>query len=245
MQDVLMQLGLNQKEAQFYLFLLQDGDKTVSEIAKKQQESRTNAYMILDRLTEEQLVEADDSLPIRRYRAADPSKLRVRLNSQAQQVKQRQSLLQGILPELSSQFSLGQHKPGVVYLEGLAGLKLLLDDIARVETDVLIIASDEAHDDPTVRAVLEKGIAKRRAKDMTTRTVFQQANRTWAKEFQAKGFEARFLFDQPVSGEVVVYGDKIALTVYKPALVTTVITNTVLAQTFRQLFEQLWMQAKP
>lgn len=246
MEGVLSQLGLNPKEAQFYLFLLQEGNHTASEISKLLSESRTNTYMVLEKLEAEKLVVADDSVSVRRYAAVDPSQLRVRLNTELQSLKQRQSLLQNALPELSSLYNLGQRKPGVVHLEGINGFKILLEDMVKAKGVVDLLASDDGPATVEASELLQKGLAKRKAKGIRTRTIFHTGAKKWPgiAQFKARGLDVRFWGDAPRPGEMVIYDNKLAFTVYEPALITTVLTDEVLAQTFRITFDQLWQQAK-
>ncbi len=64
------------------------------------------------------------------------------------------------------------------------------------------------------------------------------------QDFKNKNYEIRFWGNEPLPGEIVIYGNKVAFTVYKPSLIVTIMTNDVMAKTFRAIFEQLWQTAK-
>jgi hypothetical protein len=55
----------------------------------------------------------------------------------------------------------------------------------------------------------------------------------------------RFIGKDIYPGELVVYEDKCAFTVYQPELIVTIITNESIAATMRQLFDELWDRAEP
>lgn len=247
MEEALEQLGLNEKEAKFYLYLLESGSKTASQISEELQETRTNTYMVLKKLEKEKLVEIRSS-KVQKYSAADPERLKHFLAAKQQALRQKHTALTGILPELSSMYRLHTHKPGVVYLEGIKGFKAFLEDIYRAEQPVSLLASDSeiVPESQEAWSLLEKETRKRGSKGISTRAIFHTEARGSLdkKEFEVKGFEVRFWGSLPLEGEVVVYGDKIAFTVYKPALIVTVITNEVLAETFLTIFDQLWAVAK-
>lgn len=247
MEENLIQLGLSSKEAGFYVFLLGEGALTAAQIAKGMRESRTNTYMVLEKLADEGLIESDNTTPIRRYKASDPALLRARVSVQLQKVKRSQAILNAALPGLSSLFTLSQHKPGVLYLEGLKGFKFLLEDNARItEGTIDLIASDLALSNKDAWEILQKGIAKRQARDIRTRGLFHAPESKWPeiKKFESKGYEVKKWGNQPLPGEIVIYGSKIAFTVYQPELIVTIMTSSVMAQTFRALFEQLWQDAR-
>lgn len=247
MEDLLRQLGLNEKEAKIYVLLLTEGALTAAAIAKKTSETRTNIYMILERLTVENLVITDDMHAVRRFRPADPTTLKTRLLDEQQQYRQKQAAFQAALPELSSLFNLSQHRPGITYFEGLKGFKTLLEDNSRTRGSIDIIGSDIAPNNKEAWEILQKALAKRKARGIPSRLIFHEAAMNWPhiSSFPKKGMDVRFWGREPLEGEVVLYDNKIAFTVYQPTLIVAVMTNDILTQTFKTIFEQIWESAKP
>lgn len=245
MEPVLAQLGLNEKESKFYLFLLEEGGLTAAQIANELQESRTNTYMVLEKLVSQELIAVDDTVSTRRYAAADPTSLRKLLLRQQQTLKQNQLALAGILPQLSSTYQLGQHKPGVVYFEGLLGYKSFQEDIARSDPPISVLASNVVPENKEAWEVLQKAVKKRHARGTKARIIFHNDAKNWLdiKAFEADGYEVRFWGDTPLIGEIVIYGNKVGITAYQPAVITTVITNEIISGTFRVIFEQIWDNA--
>ncbi|MGI9028300.1 MAG: TrmB family transcriptional regulator [Candidatus Saccharimonadales bacterium] len=246
MEQALLQLGLNAKEVRFYLFLLTEGHKTGSELAKDLKENRTNTYMVLNKLGGEGVVEFDDSSPVRRYQASDPENLKTLVVVRQQQLRQAHSSLTSVLPELNSLFNLNQHKPGVIYFEGLSGYQAFQEDIARSDPPIDVFASNVVPENKEAWKALQKAVQKRAARGTAARIIFHNDAKKWLdlKQFQANGYEVRFWGEQPLAGEIVIYGNKLGLTTYQPQLITTVITNDVIAATFRAIFDQLWQSAR-
>jgi sugar-specific transcriptional regulator TrmB len=245
MEEVFLQLGFSNKEARLYIFMLEAGPMTAQAIAKNNKETRTNTYMILDRLASEGLVLIDSNTPVKRFVAGDPAVLKNKLAEQQQELKQKNALLASTLPELSALFRLNQHKPGVLYLEGLKGFKALLEDNARATDSIDLIASEDIVNNHEAWAMLQKGIAKRWAKGIKTRALFNAPDDEWKsiKMLQNAGYETRRWGDNTIPGEIVVYGKKVALTVYRPTIIVTILTNDVIAETFKFVFEKLWKEA--
>jgi sugar-specific transcriptional regulator TrmB len=246
MDDVLDGLGLNAKEAAMFRLLLETPGLTASQIAKKTGESRTNTYMILDSLSESQLVEIDESQPVKRYHSASPRQLQRLLQTRQQELRHLQLGLRSVLPQLESTYNLGQHKPGVVYLEGLDGFRSFLGDMAKAkDTTAWLWASSKSYRGTDMRPILDRGIQKRRARGIKTNAIYPLQGREWGvKESEgAHNFEVRFWGDEPTLGEIVLYDNKVAFTVYEPALVVTIVTNDILAATFGALFRQIWQSA--
>lgn len=246
MQDVLTQLGLNDKEAKIYLILLEEGHFAASPLAKRAQESRTNTYMILESLEKQGLVTANDSRAVRYFKANDPVLLKQLLVRKQLELKQAQGSLSHVFPKLKSSYTLNELKPGVVYLEGLDGLRVMLDDMARSGDEALIIPSDYSPQVPEAWKVLQEGVNKRAKLGVRSRIIFPKALRK-DLEFDRllkQEMEIRFWGSREYPGELVVYGNKCVFTTYKPKVMNTILTDDVIAQTLRNLFEELWEQAE-
>ncbi|MDQ3159048.1 MAG: hypothetical protein M3P98_02860 [bacterium] len=247
MNDLLKQFGLNEKEANVYLILLENKAITVAQLAKLAKESRTNTYMILDKLLEMKLVVGDDS-KVKRFNAVDPNQLNAVLVERQQELKRISAELRSALPSLSSKYRLAHHKPGVIYTEGLEGFKESLEDVERTGKEVLIIPSDTSVKNAEAFSMLLKALQKRKVKGVKSRIILHEDGRQykniekWPKE---RGVEVRFLGERAYEGEVVVYGDKCLFVTYAPELINTTITNKVIAETMRSLFENIWDMAKP
>ena len=246
MQDSLTKIGLTSKEAQIYLYLLENGYRTAAQLADAIGEKRTNIYMLLEGLKEKQVLTVDESKRVRVFGAADPGQLQKLL--QREQEKQQQALgaLKVVLPQLRVQYSLTSDKPGVTHTAGEEGYKLLLDDMVRSTTEVLLVASNDVPPNSSVLDELRNRLYKRKEAGVRTRALFHSDEKrdSHKAEFAERGIELRFLGEQPFRGEVVVYEDNVTFTVYEPSLVVTVVTNKAIADTMRIMFEALWDKAE-
>lgn len=246
MEKALQLLGLNEKEAKFYLFLLENRSMSASEIAKQTKESRTNTYMILDRLADEGLIHAASNRGVKQYTAADPNELKKLVVAKQQEVRRDQQALSSILPELTSIYQLGQHRPGVVYLEGIKGFESFLEDMHKTGGEVSIIASNTTPQNREAWGVLQKALKKRKQKGISSRAIFHESAHEWLdkNEHLGRGLDVKFWGSDELKGEIVLYGNKVALTVYEPTIIVTVITNEILAQTFKTIFDHMWATAR-
>jgi hypothetical protein len=248
MDTALQQLGLNPKEARLYLFLIERSPMTAANIAQELQESRTNTYMILDKLVTEELVELhDQQVGVRKFSAAHPKKLRNLLIEQQQQLRQGQAALNTIMPQLLSNFQLGQHKPGIAYFQGLDGYRSFQENIARAKQPIQIYASNVVPENEEAWEVLQQASRNRASRGTPAQILFHTDAKKWldVPAFMARGYEVRYWGDRPLEGEIVIYENKVGITAYQPTPITTVITNDIIATTFRAIFEQLWAIADP
>ncbi len=246
METALKELGLNEKEVIFYLYLLKEGQKTGAELAKALNENRTNVYMVVNKLIDQGIVGVDDSQPVRRYQVADPNKLKNVVLQKQQEVKKAQISLSNALPAITSLFNLTQHKPSVVQLEGIGGYQSFQEDIGRAWQDICIFASDVVPENQQALEILRQAESNWTPKSKKRRMIFHEPAREFVnlEMFARKGYDIRFWGEAPLEGEVQVYGNKVSITTYKPELITTIITNDIIAKTFRTIFDQIWAEAK-
>lgn len=244
MEEILHQLGLQDNEVVVYLLLLGSPRLTAQQIADKTGIKRTNAYRIIDSLLEQQLIIRDTS-PVSRFSAANPQVLSKIITDKQLALKQTAKSLTTVMPSFRSQYSLSLDKPGVYHMAGSEGIERLLVDMVTSKTEVLLVASaDTPSDEKTLERFVELLLARRDA-GVKTRALFHDGphkNRIEQK-FSERGFETRFVQTSPFKGEVVIYEDNVAFTVYDPSIVVTVMTNQHIATTMRDLFEQVWQRA--
>ena len=244
MEEVLLQLGLSDKESAVYLLLLQTPRQTAQQIAEQTEIARTNTYRVIDNLLEQKLIVRDDS-PVSKFSAAEPQALQELLADQQLTLKQTAKSLAATMPNFRSQYALSTDKPGVVHMAGSEGFERLLTDMVSSQTEVLLVASDDVPQDEATLQRFRELLIQRKNAGITTRALFHDApyKDRIKKEFAERGIDARFIGDSPFRGEIAIYEDNVAFTVYDPSLITTVITNRHIAATQRALFEQLWQQA--
>ena len=116
---IVKKLGLNQKEAEFYLALLQTGPATVSPIAKQAGLKRTSVYNFIDRLIELGLVSVFIKNNHHYYRAENPEYINQILAQQKKEVE-------AALPDLVNLFKAKDYHPQTKLFYGLAGMKKVL-----------------------------------------------------------------------------------------------------------------------
>ena len=126
LEDELNRLGLDRKEARFYLAALELGQASVRFIADRAGISRTNAYDVLARLLVKGTVtqvERGSGRTKKKFDVIpeDPARLISLLEEQ-------RSVAESILPELRSIYNQSTVKPRVRLYEGLEGIKTVLYD---------------------------------------------------------------------------------------------------------------------
>lgn len=131
MRDILKKLaeiGVEEKAAKIYTFLLQEQDIPVYKIAKSVQIPRTTTYNLLEGLEQQGLVSSWKKNNIIHYSAENPERLRHIL-------KKKEEVLNEIFGDLSNIYQFEKDNPKTKIFVGMEGLKQtfehLLDTMVR------------------------------------------------------------------------------------------------------------------
>lgn len=124
MEQLLIKLGLSDKEARVYLALLELGEDTVQNIATKSGVNRATTYVIIDKLLKLGLASLADKDKTK-YVAENPEELDNILKHQEEGIEKKRQNLKESLAELLAIYNKNRDKPIVRYFEGSDGLEAL------------------------------------------------------------------------------------------------------------------------
>ena len=159
---VLMDLGLHETEARFYLAALELGQAPIRDVAAKAGISRTNAYDVFARLLEQRLVSEVPGSSGRTMRIVAEAPERI-----LEIVEERRRKLELVLPELRSLHNRSASKPKVRFYKGLDGIKTVLNETiaCRSKQSLGILSMRELYEvpgqawmDDLVRRRIEAGV---------------------------------------------------------------------------------------
>ncbi|KKQ04014.1 MAG: Transcriptional regulator, TrmB [Candidatus Moranbacteria bacterium GW2011_GWF1_36_4] len=112
----LQSIGLEEKEAKIYLAALELGSTNIQDLAEKADIKRSTVYEILKKLEPMGLITESIKGKRKTYIASGPEKLK-------KNIKEKEQLINHILPELKSLNNTGNIKPKITYYEGRDGLR--------------------------------------------------------------------------------------------------------------------------
>ncbi len=235
--DVLKQLGLTEHESNAYLALLEIGEATVQQVAKKASIQRPNCYAVLDSLVKQGLVSRTFPKGRRFYVAEDPSVL-TRIH------QQRSVMLSSVLPDMRSLFTHAPVHTKTRFYEGKEGIKQIYEEILESDgydgiysPDVLAPVWGEYSSEFGIRAA-KKGLKIREL--IATRKPPVDYEHYFKKPLQ----EIRYLSkDQIVTTDIVFFENKLVLVAYQPTLHAVVIEGSSIVETQLLLFEIAWKHA--
>lgn len=248
----LMSLGLKDKQASVYLSCLQLGPSSAQHVAKKAEVVRATTYVILEELMEMGLVTKYKEGKKTMFSAEAPRQLLRLLEKQEEEIQEKQSSLEQILPELQMLTKAAGDKPSVRYFEGKEGLRAIRQEIIMYGSSGDIVynftPADHlrgvfAHDEDThYLQRVSKGI---RAKTLFT-TKSEKIKQEWLSTMSDKKTEIRFVSPEkfPVPAGLTIYKNRIAMGSYTGKLFGVVIESEQMASMMRFLFDLAWDSAE-
>lgn len=238
LSDNLQQFGLNQKQAQVYLGLLELGTATVIEVAKKTGIKRTTVYDVLVELEKKGLIAQSKKGKRRIFLAQEPERLEKIL-------EEKKSKLQELLPALKSLINTAGTKPVIRYFEGIEGIKEVYRDTLKYQGELVAFVTEN------IIAKLGQDFAyeykeKRKKALITVRVIGPDSPEIveYKKTDQHDLKETRLVpKDQfPFSIEMNLYGNKVAFMSFNEQLGLIVESNEI-ANNVKFLFELAWKGA--
>jgi len=237
-EEILKSIGLTEAEAKVYLSLVELGSTTATKIMKKSELHKSTTYETLERLMNKGLVSSAINGKKRYFQGANPEKL-------LDIIKERESEIKRILPELKLKGESAREKQEVTIYEGKEGLKTLLEDFLKVKKDVFVIGGNEKMNQilnyflPHINRRLIKAKIK-------IHFTYNEYSRKRGEELKKQPFiDLKFIpkeFISPIS--IAVYGNKSAIIRFTNKPIMILIENQETAKSFMNYFNLLWRIAK-
>lgn len=243
LERTLVELGLHETEARFYLAALELGEAPIREIAAKAGISRTNAYDVLARLEAQGLLTSEEAGPRNmRVVPVDPSRL-------AEIFDNRRRRLESILPDLRSLHVVGTGRPRVRYHEGLAGIQSVLDETLTCRSKKLlgILSMRDLYEVPG-RAWMDAHVQRRIAAGVALRVVRSRSNDLHARWMDSTQELRELRFAPPdfeTSMTTYIYDETVTFISSRREHFAMTIESAEFASLQRQLFEALWLACTP
>ena len=237
--QLLQDLGLTKSQAVVYLRLVEKGELSPPTVATLAGESRSNAYMILQRLEEFGLVERIEKTKKVTYQPLNPVALENLAERKRQKIMKTENQVKQAMPQMLSYFYSFTEKPGIRLLQGTEGLKEIYSDTIRAKEDIYFLRTPSEvqvlGDDyfmrykkrradlgiTTYAYTIDTPFARRLSRD----DKINKMMRTWIKSAD---------YNAPV--EINVYGDKVSFLAYGKDIMGVIIHNPPIAEAMRQMF---------
>jgi HTH-type transcriptional regulator, sugar sensing transcriptional regulator len=240
LEKLLMQLGLEEKEAKIYLACLHLGKASVFHIAKESQLKRTTAYFVLNNLNIKGLINISKTKKSALYQAVSPKEL-------LRQIEFRKKNLEENLPELMNVYKDHPDKPEVKILEGEAGLEQIYREAIEVSLkgkEILIYGKVD-HFEKEYKKIFELWRKEIKEKKCSAREIIEDSQfaREYARRLsnvRNKKHNIKLTKSSIFKCDNVIFDDKLAIISIGKNTFVTVIKSKDIVETYRNVFDLMW-----
>lgn len=243
--ESLKKLGLTDDQATIYLVLVQVPILPARLIANQSGVSRELTYIVLGQLEQKGLVERSTQGKVILFRAKNPSGLKALVEYKKTRAFEAEEAYQSVIGNLVSDFNKGHGKPFIRLYEGIDGLQKTYDHILKKAKTVYVIRSLFDHQNKDVRAAVVQQLERQASKGIRSYVISPKLPHMKAEKV-THNLERNItrkvvpLEKLELPAQVIIYNHTVSITSLKKDIVTTVIENEDIAQTFKKIFDYLW-----
>ncbi|MEK7569343.1 MAG: helix-turn-helix domain-containing protein [Patescibacteria group bacterium] len=246
LKNLLIDVGLKEKEADVYLSILALGQGTASKIARRAHIVRTTVYDILSSLFDKGLVTLTGKEPKQEYVAESPDNLKIYLEAElAKRKTDLDDANDSLIPQLKSVHNVS-NRPKVMFYEGEEGIRRVYEDTLTSREPIRAYADIEN---------MYRGLPgyfpeyfKRRAeKNIKIRAVIP--NSAEGRERKSKDKEElreSALVPENIfhfTPEINIYDNKVMIASWREKL-GIIIESAEIAEAMKTIYELSWKEAK-
>ena len=145
LKHFLKTIGLNTKESNIYMTLLETGSQATSVIAKRIGLPRSSASFNLEGLVQKGFVKKELRANAQYFSAIAPEELEAILKRQKNKIETQIEELELLLPDLKKLAPVFSQGSKVSYYEGVEGLCKMIDLLAKADTTLYFISAHDFH----------------------------------------------------------------------------------------------------
>jgi hypothetical protein len=248
-EQSLIQIGLTYPQAVIYEFLMKNGPQKAGILSKKVPFKRGLAYKALEELINLNLVEKNkDKGTVALFQVKHPLQLRDLAEKHEQEAKDSKLVLEGILPSIISEYNLSSGRPGVLFYEGLDGVKKTLEDSLSSKTDIYTYADIETVV-KYVDVINKEYVKKRNKLGIKKKLIMLDSpfTREYMKTFYRDTTDVRLIDKDlyPFSAVTEIYdGTTSYLSLEEKNKIGIIIKNEAIYKMQKSLFEFIWNKGK-
>lgn len=238
LEEFLIQLGLSDKEAKIYLFLLTVDESNAAEISKKTRINRTTIYPVVDSLIEKGLVQEINRNEKIYVRALSPEKIETYVEEQKIKLSEQSKLVKDMVPKFKAiSRGLGE-RPIVEYYEGKEEVLRSAKNMF-VEGDggilYVIYPRDEIEKSFTVKE-LDFLKQRRIEKNIKVVSIYSYTKGEYVSDItiDRKRVDPE---KNPIKAEIGIYGESVRIHIFGKHMGTIFIKSVDVAETLRSLFK--------
>lgn len=240
----LEKLGLNKNEARVYFGLLKKGQAAASDLVKTVGVHRNIVYDNLDKLIGKGLVSYITEGTKKKFIAEDPKTILGFLEDKKKIIDKELVIAKNLLPGITKMLSGKKANQNASLFRGVGGIKKILLEVLSSK-EFWVIGISNASVEALGETFWTNFNAKRRTKKIKEHLLFNHDFKNVVNIKPSKFSEYKILPRELTQvTEILIFKEKVAITVYSKEPVGVVIEDPNVFETFRQQFSFLWKIAK-
>lgn len=244
----LERIGLTKGEIKVYLALLKLGQTTAGPIVDEAKVTRSKIYDILERLKHKDLVSYITKESTKYFSAADPSSIVHYLEEKEKEIQNEKESVQKIIPELLLQQTLAKNTKMAEIFLGIKGMQnafnVLINKFEPKEA-YYAFGAGKGENTKQMQLFFSKLHQQRVKHKVKSMIIFNESSRgLFESQEKSKLVEARYLLKSTPTA-INIYKDLTIISILNREPITFLIRNVETADSFKEYFKVMWMQAKP
>lgn len=245
-ENILIQAGLSEEQAQAYQALLDRGPQRASDLSKWTGIKRGLIYKVLEQLESMGLISKKGGPgTVAVFSPSHPSLLLSNIERKEKEIALTKEMLTSSLGSLSSKFNLITGKPNVQFFEGLDGIQKVYDELVFEKKDILLIQSPFDAEIKEIDSMVQKQIEKQVAHNIHTKAITPliETTKEWVKNKDSKNLVTRCIIPNgifEIPAQIIIYSNKVGISSMKEPIITSIIEDKNISDTFKMIFEYIW-----
>ena len=244
--DYLIQLGLNEVEAAVYLYLLENGPKSLLELSRETNIDRAKIYRHVEKLIQKKLIEESGAGWGKKIKASSPKNLVLMITEKEEQLQAQKAALPNVLESLKDLPTYVQREFEINHYHGTDGLKQMLWNQLAAKKEILAFSYKNKND------IAGKPFAEKIRQEQVLRKIMlhEIENETDQGDFwytNVPGFD-KFLKSKYISPQILeikqyiaIFNNTVSIMYWlNEEKVGIEIVNSIYADMQRQIFWKFW-----
>ncbi len=251
-ENILIQAGLSEEQAQCYQSLLEKGPQRASDLSRWTGIKRGLIYKVLEQLESMSLIsKKGGSGTVALFSPSHPSLLLSNIERKEKEISLTKEILENSIGSLSSKYNLITGKPNIQFFEGEEGVQKVLEDTLNTKEEILTYVDMEIVEkhfkeinDKYVIKREKLGIKKRLLviENDYTNALFQKWNKEKPNFFSITNLKMAKTPIKEVEGAIQIYENKIGIiTISNENLISIIIEDIRINKLFKSMFEALYL----
>ena len=245
----LKKIGLTQGELKIYNALLELGESTRTEIAKKSGISPSKVYDVANRLIEKGIISSVKKQGITHFNAANPERLKDYLQQKKEEISHEQNIVEKLLPSLLLKYNQTKEETQIEVFYGWEGMKTAFNDITRTlnkQDENYVLGASTGQNTKQADLFFTQYYKKVEKKGYKIKIIFNENLRENNKRTnyftQSKKHETKFLHQNTFT-ELNLYKDTVLVTLLLQKPIIIKIQSKEATDSFKKYFNTLWKNA--